>query len=276
MVIIKALKRSIIYVPVTIISFIMAIPFIWLIFITFKSNNELFNNPFSLPDNFNFGNYKTAIEIIKLPLLFKNTFILLVFTLFFGLVINFMSSYALSRMFSKLSRKIYYLFLSGLAVPIYILLFPIYIITIKLQLVGTYASLILPYIAGGISFNILLFVGHLKAFPIEIEEAAIVDGCGLMRLLFSIVIPVLKPVFVTVLLFNFLGIWNEFPVTSILVNNDSMLTVSLAASLFRGRYSVDYTAMSAGVVILMLPQVLVFIIFQKYIIGGMVAGAVKG
>jgi raffinose/stachyose/melibiose transport system permease protein len=126
------------------------------------------------------------------------------------------------------------------------------------------------------SFNTLLFVGFMREFPKAIEEAAIIDGCNLMALIAKVVIPITKPVIATVLIFDLLYNWNEFPFAVTLLNKAYMFTISLGISFFKGEYTMDYAAMMAATVIILIPQLIIFGFFQRYIIEGMTAGAVKG
>ena len=158
----------------------------------------------------------------------------------------------------------------------FLLLFPVYRLDLALGIFGTYWALILPYIAVTIPFNTLLMTGFLREFPSEIEEAAIIDGVGLWRLCWSVVLPLMRPVIATLLIFNVVYVFNEFPFASILINNPDMVTVSLAVSRFQGQYTVDYGGMMAAATLVLLPQVIIYALFQRQIIAGMTVGAVKG
>jgi raffinose/stachyose/melibiose transport system permease protein len=147
---------------------------------------------------------------------------------------------------------------------------------VALGIFGTYAALIVPYIAVTIPFNTLLMTGFLREFPAEIEEAAIIDGAGLWRLCWSVVLPLMRPVIATILIFNIVYVFNEFPFASILINNPDMVTVSLAVSRFQGQYTVDYGGMMSAATLVLLPQLIIYAMFQKQVIAGMTAGAVKG
>ena len=275
----KFSKKLLRYVLVIVITTIVMLPFLWTIFSSFKTDSEIVNTPFSLPAKFSFENYIRAFSTLEMPLLYKNTFIIALVAMFFGLAITFISSFALSMMVfksKKLKNSLYYFLISGLAIPVFILLFPVYKINIMLGLVNTYASLILPYIAISIPFNTLLFTGFLKDFPREIVEAAIIDGCGLFSLWRSIIIPIIKPVITTIFIFNILYVWNEFPFAVTLINKKAMTTISLGVSLFKGRWNIDYSGIIAASVLIIIPQLILFAFLQKYIIEGMTAGAVKG
>ncbi|MDF2644615.1 MAG: binding-protein-dependent transport system inner rane protein [Paenibacillus sp.] len=261
------------------VTFIVLLPFLWMILLSFKSNNEILNDPFTFPKTLSFDNYSRALSTLKLGMLYQNTFIIAAITIIIELLITFMSSYALSRMVfrsNRLKNSITALLLAGLAIPAFILLFPVYRITIFLGLLNSYASLIIPYIATSVSFNTLLFTGFLRGFPREVEEAAIIDGSGLFTLCRSIVVPIIMPVIATVFIFNVLYIWNEFPFAVTLISKESMQTISLGISQFKGRFNIDYGGIIAASTLLIIPQLVFFAIFQRFIIEGMTAGAVKG
>jgi raffinose/stachyose/melibiose transport system permease protein len=123
--------------------------------------------------------------------------------------------------------------------------------------------------------NTMIIVGSFKNVPATLDEAAAIDGCGCFGIFFHIDLPLIKSAVITCLIVCFLGCWNEYPLTSIIINSEKLQTVALAASKFRGLYSTDYASMAAGLVILSVPQIVFFSFFQKYIVEGMCSGAVK-
>ncbi len=275
----KNLKQAVKVAMALMIGLIVVLPFFWLILLSFKTDTAILNEPFSLPAGLELDNYRRALKVLNLPLLYKNTGILVIFTQILGLAVTFMSSYCLSRMvfkYEKVRNGFYVFLLIGLTIPSYLLLFPLYRVTIMFHLQNNYLSLILPLTATSVSFNTLIFVGFLRDFPGEIEEAAIIDGCGLANLCLRIVIPVIKPVFATLVVFNVIYVWNEYPLSVTLINDAAKMTVSLGASMFRSTYSMDYSGMVASAVLVIVPQLAFYILLQKYIIEGMTAGAVKG
>lgn len=262
-----------------IVTLLVLMPFLWMVLLSFKTNGEILNNPFSMPETFSVENYGRALSTLNMGLLYKNTFIIASATIVIEIVITFMSSYALARMVfrsEKLKKSVFALLLTGLAIPAFILLFPVYRLTISLGLLNSYASLIIPYIATAISFNTLLFTGFLRGFPREVEEAAVIDGCGLFALCKSIVFPIAMPVVATVFIFNILYIWNEFPFAVTLISDEAMMTISLGISQFKGRFNIDYGGIIAASTLLIIPQLVFFAFFQRFIMEGMTAGAVKG
>lgn len=262
-----------------IVTLCILLPLLWMVLLSFKSNSDILNNPFSFPKTISFGNYARALETLNLGLLYKNTFVIATITIVIEIMITFMSSYALTRMVfrsERLKRSVTALLLMGLAIPAFILLFPVYRLTIYFGITNTYASLVIPYIATSISFNTLLFTGFLRGFPKEVEEAAVIDGCGLFTLGRAVVFPIIMPVVATVFIFNVLYIWNEFPFAVTLISNEAMTTISLGISQFKGRFNIDYGGIIAASILLIIPQLAFFVFFQRFIIEGMTAGAVKG
>lgn len=271
----KALSRIVLIV----ITAFTAFPFLWLFVLSFKTDTEILNSPFSLPECISFSNYERALHTLTLIKMFRNTLFVAVFALAISLVCTFMLSYAITRLQFKskrLQNGLYLLFVAGLTIPPYIVIFPTYRMIVSMGLLGNRASLILPLAATTMALGVLLMVGFLRDFPKEIEEAAIIDGCNIYQMCTRVVLPVIKPVLATVIIFNVLYFWNEYPISSVLVNDPKMMTISLGASMFRGRYSMDYSGMIAATVIIIIPQLLFYLLFQKHIVEGMTAGAVKG
>lgn len=271
----KALSRIVLIV----ITALTAFPFLWLFVLSFKTDTEILNSPFSLPESISFSNYERALHTLPLIKMFGNTLFVAVFALAISLVCTFMLSYAITRLQFKskrLQNGLYLLFVAGLTIPPYIVIFPTYRMIVSMGLLGNRASLILPLAATTMALGVLLMVGFLRDFPKEIEEAAIIDGCNIYQMCTRVVLPVIKPVLAAVIIFNVLYFWNEYPISSVLVNDPKMMTISLGASMFRGRYSMDYSGMIAATVIIIIPQLLFYLLFQKHIVEGMTAGAVKG
>lgn len=260
------------------ITFGLVLPILWIVLLSFQTSSNIVTNPLSF-DGLNLANYVNTFTNLPLVTMYANTLLLAVVSVALGTLVSFMSSFALTRMVfrrKRLQSGLRMFLLAGLAIPVYILLFPIYRIELLLNLAGTYAALIIPYVAVQIPFNTLLFTGFLADLPSEIEEAAIVDGAGLFRLCFGVVMPIMKPVIATVLVFNVIYVFNEFPFASVLIQNPAMTTVSLAVSQFQGQYNIDYGGMMAAATIVLIPQLVIYALFQKQVVAGMAAGAVKG
>lgn len=257
---------------------IILVPLLWIAALSFQPRQNILSSTIDW-SAVTFDNYRSALESLPLLLWYGNTLIIAIPSVILGTVISFMLAFGLVKMVFRtaaLQAALRVYVLIGLAVPVYIMLFPVYKIDNTLGIFGTYLALIIPYVAIAIPFNTLLFTGYLVDLPGEIEEAAIIDGVSLWRLITSVVMPLMRPVFATVLIFNTIYVLNEFPFASILLNDRSMYTVAMAASQFQGQYSTDYGAIMAATVMIIAPQVLVYFVFQKSVVAGMTVGAVKG
>lgn len=272
-------KAAIIFgIAAYLITFLIILPLFWIVLLSFQPSENILGNPFSFT-NLTLDNYKSVIGSLPLLKMYGNTILIAVIAVTIGTAISFMCAFALTRMIfrrKKVQSSLRFYFLAGLAVPVYILLFPVYRLDLALGVFGTYAALVLPYIAVSIPFNTLLLTGFLREFPAELEEAAIIDGVGLWRLCWTVVLPLMRPAIATLLIFNIVYVFNEFPFASILNSDPDMVTVSLAVSRFQGQYTVDYGGMMASATLVLLPQLIIYAIFQKHVIAGMTAGALKG
>ncbi|MFF8844229.1 carbohydrate ABC transporter permease [Streptomyces sp. NPDC015127] len=261
------------------ITFVILLPLLWIMLLSFQTNENILAHPFSLSD-LSLANYRQALETLDLMVMYKNTLILAVFSVTIGLAVSYMAAFALTRMVFRSGKRgvqntMRYYLLAGLAVPVYILLFPVYRLDIALGLFGTHAALILPYIAVSIPFNILLLTGFLREFPEEIEQAAVIDGVGLWSMAWRVVFPLMRPVVATLAILNVIYVWNEFPFAVTLINNPELTTISLGISQFQGVYSVNYGAMMASATLVLLPQLVIYAVFQRQVISGMTAGAIR-
>lgn len=271
-------KKTVMYIVMILITLIVVFPLVWMLVLSFKSNSEILVDPLSLPKAFNLDNYVNALDTLNYVQLYANTFFVCIASIIIELAITYFSSFVLSRMYfkhRKIRNLLYGFLIMGLSVSPFILLFPVYRINVVLNLRDQFA-LIFPYVATSISFNTLLLTGYLKALPTEIDEAAVIDGCSLWDLMFRIILPMAKPVIATVVIFNVLYIWNEYPFASVMLRDVSDYTLSMGASFFKGTYTVDYGGIVASSVMIIIPELIFYGIFQKHIVEGMTAGAVKG
>ena len=221
------------------VTFVILLPLLWVLLLSFRSSDDILAHPFSA-SHLTTRNYHTVVDTLNLMLMYRDTLILAAVSVVVGLVISFMAAFALTRMvFRKRRRRLQkvlrYYFLAGLAVPVCILLFPVYRLDLAFHLFGTYLALILPYVATSIPFNILLLTGFLADFPEDIEQAAIIDGVSLFSMCARVVFPLMRPVVATLLILNTIYVWNEFPFAVALINKASLTTVSLGVSQFQGQ-----------------------------------------
>ncbi|MFP3153178.1 carbohydrate ABC transporter permease [Lachnospiraceae bacterium ZAX-1] len=251
-------------------------PILWLINSSFKSGQEFSQSILALPQNINFDNYKAVLASGKMVTYFTNSLIISSLSVLFVVLLAFVTSYCIARIEFRGKGLVYGLYLSGMLVPLHGLLVPLFILFQKTGLYDKRLTLLLPYIAIGLPTAIFLMSSFIKSLPKELEEAALIDGCNVHQVLFSIIFPLCKPVVSTVVILSFLTLWNEFPFALILISNDQFKTISVGLSNFTGMYSVNYPQLMTSLVLASMPVIIVYLLFYKKIIQGMVAGAVKG
>lgn len=271
-------RKTVMYIVMALITVIVVFPLLWMVLLSFKTSSEIMSNPLAWPTAFNLDNFKNALNTLDFPRLYANTFEVCIVSLALELIITFCSSFVIARMefkHPKLKQLLYGFLIMGLAVSPFILLFPVYRINAFMGLRGKWA-LVFPYVASSISFNTLLLTAYLKQLPVEIDEAAVIDGCNLWDLITKVILPMAKPVIATVVIFNALYIWNEYPYASVMLKDVSDYTLSMGASFFKGNYTVDYGGIVASSLMIIVPELIFYGLFQKNIVEGMTAGAVKG
>lgn len=270
-------KKMAMNIGSALITLLVVFPFAWMLLLSLKSNSEIMASPLSMPEHISLDNYRRAMQILNYGQLYGNTIFVCLTAIVLELTITFCSSFVIARMeFNNAIRNLLYGFLIlGLSISPFILLFPVYKINVFFGLTGK-AGLIPPYVATSISFNTLLLVGYLKSLPGEIDEAAVVDGCNIWQLMLKVILPMTKPVMATVVIFNVLYIWNEYPFASVMLRNVADYTLSMGASFFKGTYTVDYGGIIASSIMIIIPELIFYGIFQRNIVEGMTAGAVKG
>jgi ABC-type sugar transport system, permease component len=251
-------------------------PIIWIIYSSFKTKEEFMLNIVSLPNQIQFDNYIKAWVEGKLHVNFVSSLLNSVVTVFFVIFLSFCVGYVLSRYKFRGRNFIYTLFLVGMMTPIYALIVPLFIQMQNLHMENKFYTLIIPYIAIRLPLSVFLFESFVKTIPVELEEAAYMDGATPMKTMFSIILPLSRPIVATVLILSFLDTWNEFPFALTLVSDKALRTIPVALTNFQGQFTTDYTTLMAALVISSLPVIIVYLCFSKKIIQGMTAGAVKG
>jgi len=261
---------------VSLFSITCIFPIIWMIYSSLKTDKEFSLNILSLPAKPEFGNYARAITEGKIGSYFMNSMFNTLSALVVVLVISFITGYCISRFRFKGRTFIYYMFLSGMLIPIYALLIPIFVEFKTLGLLNKKFTLILPYIAFALPTGVFLVESSVESVPIEVEEAACIDGSSFINTMFRIVMPMCKPVLSTVAILTFLHTWNEFPLALVLIRSNALKTMPIGLTNFVGAYTVNYPLMLAALVVSTLPVVIMYLLFYNQIMKGMTAGAVKG
>lgn len=251
-------------------------PILWLFLNSFKTNDELFDNPWGFPELFDVGNYAYAFDVGNVAHYFINSVIVAAIAVFFGVLFSCMISYAITRMNWKLSKYVLNLFLLGMMIPIYATIIPLFSMFKQMNILNSLWAVIIPHIAFAFPMAIFILTGFFVTIPRDIEEAAVVDGCGLLRIFFQIIVPISVSSIVTVAVIVFIGIWNDLLLPQIFLTDTMKMTLPVGLNAFKGQYATNYTGQIAAVVITIIPSIVVYVLLHKNIMEGMVAGAVKG
>lgn len=251
-------------------------PFIFMVINSFKEKFEMLTKGvFSLPDALNFTNYKEVIEGNFLSY-FMNSVIVLVVSLFILLMISAFAAYPLSRFKFRLKGLIYSLIVACMSIPVHITLIPIFKMSQDMHLYDSIWALIGPYVAMGVPISVFILTSFMEQIPKEIEEAAAIDGCGKIRMFFSVILPMAKPGLSTLAIYNGVNMWNEFIFAYTLTQSQGNRTLPLAVWEFQGQYSMNTPMIMSVLTLTVLPMIILFIFAQDKLIKGMAAGAVKG
>jgi raffinose/stachyose/melibiose transport system permease protein len=252
------------------------LPFVWLIISSFRTNYELETAPLGLPSRLNFENYRNAIATADLPRLFMNSVIVAVGAVFLNILVASMTGFVLARENFKGRDAILTAVTAGVLIPIISFMVPYFTMITRLGLYDKLFSLVLIYAAINLPVSVSLITAFMKAIPKELEEAAIIDGCGFNQRFGKVIFPLAKSGLATAGTFCFIYAWNEFVMAMLFTSSVSSRTIQLGIRFFSSQFITDYTGMFAAIVLSMLPSVLVYIFLHNKIISGLTAGAVKG
>jgi raffinose/stachyose/melibiose transport system permease protein len=260
---------------ILIFSLTCVFPIVWIAYTSLKTLPEYSKSALSLPHAPTFDNYLKIFKYTRFDIYFTNSVLVSVSTLTVVLLIAFVTGYFLSHYKFKSRNFIYAYFMVGMVIPTQAWLLPIFIQFKKLGILDRPFTLVLPYIAFALPTAIFLMESYVKGIPMEMEEAAIMEGCSWSRFMSSIMAPLCAPILSTITILSFNGSWNEFPFALVLLNSKELKTMPVALTMFSGAYTTNYTQMMAALTVAVLPVIIIYLLFSKQIIKGMTAGAVK-
>jgi N-acetylglucosamine transport system permease protein len=257
---------------------IVVVPILWTFLASFKNTTEIFSSPWTLPDHLRWENWSRAFGKAHVGRYFLNSVLVVGLSTFGTMLLGSMAAYVLARYKFWGNRLIYYLFVSGLAFPVFLALVPLFFVVRNLGLLNTYQGLILVYIAYSLPFTVFFLSAFFKTLPSSVAEAAMIDGASHTRLFFGIMLPMARPGMVSVAIFNIIGQWAQYllPVVLIAGAQDKwVLTQGIASININAGYEADWSGLFAAISLAILPMIVVYAIFQRQIQAGLTAGAVK-
>lgn len=272
----KTARKTIYWVLMLSFLVIQAYPILWLIVASIRPNMDLAVRPFSIPSAFSLENYVTVFTNSNVLTYIKNSGVVSIISLILIVALSSMVSFAISKMYFKLSGKLFRFFLIGLTIPYAVTLIPLFVIYVKLNLIDTHLALILPMVAFQLPVSVLLFTNFYRFIPNEILEAAIIDGCNIYTIYLRIIIPLSLNTILTVLAMNFITVWNDYTFSLVFINSTHLKTISIGLQDFIGpRGITDWGATFASICISTLPTLAIYFGLNTKMTAGLTMGAVK-
>ena len=271
----KSKKEIAIMIILLVLGIIFISPILLLVMNSFKPYKDMIYNFLSLPIPFTMENYAVAIQRMDFFRVFLNSVIVTGLTVFFGVIFSFMAAYGISHIRSKKGKFLYFLFTMGQIIPFHTIMIALQTMTAELKLNNKLWVLVCLYIGFHSAFGIFTYVGFLKSIPKELEEAACIDGCGVVRTMVQVIFPLVKPTSITIGVLFFLWTWNDFLMPSLMISDSNKRTLTVMIYMFKSNASSEWNLLIAALTLSIIPIVVLYILAQKYITSGITAGAIK-
>lgn len=268
----------IVYVAVSLFLILDVAPLVWLLLSSVRETEAIAQQPWAIPTELHLQNFVSAWDTANLSVYFQNSVMIGLSATILSISFGAAAAYAVSYFarYRRLSRYLYTYFLMGLVVPVNALLIPVYLLVNRIGVTDARITLPIVYAAFTMSVTFYILESFIRKIPRELSESAVIDGCGVFNIFLRIVIPSSTPALATVFILNFLTNWNEFILALLLTGSVSERTVPVGLANFASQYQIQYGTMAAGVLMAIIPVIIVFVVFQQYVVRGLTAGAVKG
>ncbi|MEM1485690.1 carbohydrate ABC transporter permease [Oscillospiraceae bacterium PP1C4] len=271
-----SLSKFIIYLVLIIWALTTILPFLWVINSSFKTSNEILNNSFSLPLNPTWDNYINAFEKQNILRSYFNSFLISGTTTVLVMALSSMLAFAITRYKFKAKKLIHTLIISSLMFPAFSTIIPVFRMLAQMQLINNPLGVILPQVAGNLSFATLVMTGFMESIPRDCEEAAFIEGCNVYQIFCKVIIPLSRPSLATVAIFTFLWSYNDLFTQFIIIRSREQFPICTLLNEISSKYGHDFGLMASSVTLIVIPVIIVYIFLQKNIVKGLTAGAVKG
>ena len=275
----KKISMAVKMAVLTVCLVIYMFPFIMVIINSFKTKRDIIKEPLSLigSKGASFDNYIEAFSKMKFPRVFLNSLCITSFSVLFIVITSAMCAYLFVRMNYRINKILFTLMIASMVIPFQVIMIPLVLVYGgQLHLLNHRLTLILMHTGFSTAMSVFMYHGFIKSsIPISLEEAARLDGCTRHQTFFRIVLPLLKPTTATLVILYTMGIWNDFLLPSLVLTKKELYTLPIATQMFYGTYSSDLGLIMASLIMVVLPIIVLYLFLQKYIIAGVVAGAVK-
>jgi putative chitobiose transport system permease protein len=263
------------YILLIAITLFMIGPFLWLLSTSLKAGSEnIFQYPPKLlPEHPTLSNFSKVMEVFPFWRYLFNSVVVSVLTVILNVLFCSLAAYPLARMNFKGKNIIFVLIITTMMIPFQLLMIPVYIISLKLGLQNTYLGMVLPHVTT--AFGVFLMRQSFMTVPKSLDESARMDGANSFQIWLRVLMPLVKPAMVTLTIFTFVSAWGDFLWPLIIVNEQEMFTLPLGLNMLSGTFTSDWRLIAAGAIISMIPIITIFLLLQRYFIGGAMSGAVK-
>lgn len=271
----KSIGKLLYYALLSVALALFLFPFLLVILNSFKTNKEIIQSAVSLPSKLYLKGYQEAF--IKMDYLhsFCNSLYVTLISVVIIVLFSAMCAHFFARHDWKICKILFLVMVASMIIPFQSIMIPLVRNFSSLKLMDSLNTVILFYVGANVAMAVFMFHGFIKNIPYELEEAATIDGCTQFGVFFKIVFPMLKPIISTVLVLDILGLWNDFLLPFIIIKNQSLRTLPLTTYTFVGQYSTNYSLVTSGLVLTILPIIVVYFFLQKHIIEGIAQGAIK-
>lgn len=272
----RLFSNIVIYSTLCLVLAFWLFPLLMALMNSFKTNGQLLTSVMSLPTSFDFTNYVRTIEKMHYLRSLGNTVLLSFLSVALMVLFSALAGWRLCRTKTRLSSILFGLFVFSMLIPFSSIMIPLYKVVLTLKIKNSLVGLSFVYAGMGVSMAIFLYHGFVKGIPLELEEAASIDGCSRMKTFIYIVFPMLKPITATICITNVLWVWNDFLLPLINISDNKKYTLLLSTNTLFGQYNSDWTAILSALILAAIPVIIFYALFQKQILKGITDGAVKG
>ncbi|MDD3819443.1 MAG: carbohydrate ABC transporter permease [Actinomycetota bacterium] len=262
-------------IGISLVFFLYISPLLLVFLNSFKTTKEFLLSPLSLPKKLNFQNYIEAFSKMNYIRSFTNSLIVTVFSTLFIILFSSMTAYILVRKKWKINKYIFFIMVASMLIPFQAIMIPLVKLFGSIGMMNNVWALIYMYIGFGVSLAIFIYHGFIKSIPLELEEAAMIDGASTIQVFFHVIFPLLRPTTITIAVLDMLWIWNDFLLPNLVLLRPSQMTLPLSTYKFYQTYTVDYGLLMSGLVMTVMPLIIVYAFLQKYIIKGIIQGSIK-
>lgn len=271
----KLIANVIKYIIISGLLLVYIVPFVFVLINSFKARKDVIANPLALPSTFKFSNYVDAFEKMNYGHAFVNTLIITALSVLIIIIFSSMTAYILVRKDWKFNKFIFFGMVLSMIIPFQGIMIPLVSIYGSMGMLNTKWALIYMYLGFGMSLAVFMYHGFIKSIPVELEEAAMIDGATRFQTFWQIVFPIMKPITMTITTLDVLWIWNDFLLPSLILIAPNERTLQLSTYAFNGTYTTDYGLSMSALMLSILPVLIIYLFLQKSIIGGVLQGSIK-